>query len=619
MRAGVTRAPLLLFLLLILTAAIGPADARANDKRRHAISLVRPPELPPDFKHFPYADPDAPKGGKLRLGYPDSFDNLNPFTFKGNLAPGLDLNTLAQFLHEPLMTRSYDEASTLYGLVAEWVSHPEDFSSVTFGLRAGARFHDDRPITPEDVIYSMAVQKKANPSAAFYYQDVLDGEKTGEREVTFRFKTKGNRELPMIVAEMHVMPRHWWTGRNAAGEPRDPEKTTSEPPLGSGPYRIKSVDMGRGIVFERVKDHWAQDLPVRRGQYNFDEISFTAFTDTTPLFEAFKSGLLDIRSEGHPKRWMVEYDFPAVRDGRVRKETFRLDRSAAHAAFVANLRRKAFGDRRVRQALWFALDFESYNTQVSYGTLKRVSSVFEGTELASSGLPGANELKLLEPLRAKLPPEVFTKTFTNPVNATPMDLRKHLKEADRLLTEAGFVVKNGTRMLPGGTEPFSIEMLAAEKLQERYLLPWQSNLKLLGIQSRTRMVDGAQYEQRTRAGDFDVIVHTISQSESPGNEQREFWGSAAADRMASRNRAGIKDPAIDALVEAIVYAKSRQELVAASRALDRALLWNFYIIPRWYLADTWIASWNRFGRPERHPKRAISFWQTWWQTEAPKQ
>lgn len=586
---------------LVLSAPLA-AEAQLAGERHHALSLVGKPQMPPDYKAFDWVNPDAPKGGVLRMYEPGSFDNLNSHTINGDSAEGLSL------LSDTLLTTSADEPSAEYGLIAEWVSYPPDYSSVTFGLRKEARFHDGKPITPEDVIFSLDALKKANPQAAQYYKNVVKVEKTGEREVTFTFDSKGNRELPQIVGQLEILPKHFW-------ESRDISKTTTDVPLGSGPYKVKSLDMGRNIVYERVKDYWAKDLPVARGQWNFDEIRFDYYRDRLPGFEAFKTGAVDYWQENLSSAWAHQYDFDAVKKGWVKKLTLPHKRVAGMQGFIFNLRHKQFQDPRVRKALNLAFDFETANRTLAYGQYTRLNSYFDNSELKATGLPQGRELEILNEIKDQVPPEVFTQEFKSPVNTTPEDLRNHMREAMKLLQEAGWTPKNGVLTNAAG-EQLALEILLVQPDFEKWTLPYVENLKRLGVKATVRIVDSSQYTRRVKAFEFDIIVDSFGQSHSPGNEQRFFWSSAAADAPGSRNRIGIKNPAIDKLIDRIVFAKDRDELVAATHALDRVLLWNYYLVPNWYRADDWVAVWDMFGMPAKKPSQGVSAIRTWWIDEA---
>lgn len=591
--------------LLLAAMALPAVASETEPKRRHALSLIGEPRFASDFKHFDWVNPDAPKSGLVREWDMGTFDNLNPYTIKGTTAEGAGL------LNQPLMTHSPDEASTAYCLVCAWVSHPDDFSSVTFGLRPEARFHDGKPITPEDVLFSIEALKKAHPHYALYYKNVVKAEKTGAHEVRFTFDMKGNRELPMIVGELPVLPKHYWEGKDAKGEARDLSKSTLEPPLGSGPYKIKDFEAGRHITYERVTDHWAKDLSVSKGQWNYGEIKYIYFRDRVPGFEAFKSGQIDHWRETSAKFWATAYDFDAVTKGQVKKEQIAVKNVAPMQAFAFNTRRTQFQDPRVRRAFNLAYNFEAANKQLFYDQYVRAKSYFGNSELEATGLPAGKELEILETIRAQVPAEVFTTEWKNPYNKDMGEFRRNMGEAARLFAEAGWKVKDGVLHNAAG-EPLAVEFLLVQPDFERVVLPYAEDLKKLGVKASVRVVDSAQYRRRAEKFDFDVVVRTFAQSESPGNEQRNYWGSEAAEKDGSQNTIGIKNPAIDKLIDRIVYAKDRAELVAATRALDRVLLWNHYVVPQWNFPYERVATWDIFGRPAKLPSRAVSFLQTWW-------
>jgi len=483
---------------------------------------------------------------------------------------------------------------------------------VTYRLRADARWHDGKPITPEDVVWSLEVLKKNNPGQAFYYRHVVKAEKTGEHEVTFTFDGPGNRELPQIVGQLNVLPKHWWTGTDANGKPRDIASGTLEVPLGSGAYRIKTVVPGRTIAYERVPDYWGKNLPVNVGKDNFEEIRWEYYRDDTVELEAFKADQYDFRVESSAKNWATAYDFPAKRDGKVVLETFPERARGLMQAFVFNLRRDKFADPRVRLAFSYALDFEEMNKTLFFGQYQRINSYFSGTELASAGLPAGKELEILETVRDKVPPEVFTKPFVAPKTGDEQARRANLREATRLLREAGYEIKNG-KLVNGKTgEPFKVEFLLANPAFERVVLFYKPALERLGIEVGTRIVDSSQYVNRVRGRDFDLIVTGWGQSLSPGNEQRDFFGSEAADREGSRNYGGIKNPAVDALIDRVIFAKDRDELGAATKALDRVLLWNHYVVPTWTINYSRTARWDRFGKPDKLPAYSYAFPDIWW-------
>lgn len=586
-----------------------PAAAQAVE-RAHGLSLIGPPKVPANYKHFDWVNPDAPKGGTLRLSAIGSFDTLNPYSIKGQAAAGIAL------INAALLDNNLDEESAEYALIAEWVSHPADYSSVTFAIRPEARFSDGRPVTADDVIFSLEALKKAHPHFRSYYKNVVRSEKTGERQVTFHFDEKGNRELPLIVGQLPVLPKHWWEGKAPNGEQRDLSRGTTEIPIGAGPYRISAVDPGRSITFERVKDWWAKDLPIAKGQWNFDTMRFTYYRERTAAFEDFKAGNLDFWRESSAKAWAVDFDFDAARRGQVQKQAIDISRLAPMQAFVLNLRRPQFQDIRVRRAMNLAFDFESANKNLFYEQYKRVESYFGNSELQSRGLPQGRELAILKEFEQQLPKEVFTTPWKNPVNANPQDVRKHLQEASKLLTEAGWKVGNDRVLRNAANQPLAVEFLLVQPDFERVVLPYIQNLKLLGIQATARIIDSAQYERRANDFDYDVIVGNFAQSNSPGNEQRNYWGSAAADEKGSQNSIGIKNPVIDKLIDKVVFAKDRAELVAATNALDRVLLWNHYVVPQWYTVADRIAYWNKFARPQKLPSRTTAFQQVWWVDQA---
>lgn len=580
---------------------------------RHGLAMLGEPKYPAGFPHFAYVNPSAPKGGLVRFGAQGTFDNFNLFVagIKGELENGAGL------VYDTLMEPAQDEVATEYGLLAEAVRHPDDFSAVTYRLRAEARWHDGRPVTPADVIFSFETLRANSPFYAFYYRNVKEAEATGEREITFSFSEAGNRELPQIVGQIPILPKHWWEAAGPDGRPRDPTQTTLEPPLGSGPYRLKGFETGRTAVYERVPDYWGRDLNVSRGRNNFGEVRYEYYRDSVVLLEAFKADAYDFRAENSARNWATGYDFAAVREGRVIKEEFPIRATGIMQAFVFNLRRPKFQDERVRRAFNLAFDFEDINRTLFYGLYQRVDSFFFGTELASSGLPEGAELAILEPLRDKLPTAVFTTPYRNPVNGTPESVRANLREALRLLQEAGYELR-GRQLVDKRTgEPLSAEFLTYDQTFERYALPYKQALERIGVAVNLRVVDPAQYQNRTRAFDFDVTTTVWPQTLSPGNEQRDFWGSSAADRSGSRNLAGIKDPAVDALIERIVFARGRAELVAATKALDRVLLAHNYVVPQWYSLVTRTVRWNRFGRPETMPQYGGPAFPTiWWYDEA---
>jgi len=576
---------------------------------KHGLSLFGEPKYPAGFKHFDYVNPAAPQGGTVRQIAFGTFDNFNMVVagVKGSLANGLEL------ISETLSTSALDEVSTEYGLLAEAISYPPDRSTVTYRLRANARWHDGKPVTPEDVMFSLDTFKKNSPQLAAYYRHVTRAEKTGERDVTFAFDGPGNRELPQIVGQLTVLPKHWWDGTDAKGRKRDVTRTTLEPPLGSGPYRVKDFTPGRTIVYEKVADHWGRDLNVYVGVNNFAQIRYDYYRDSTVALEAFKGDQVDWRNENSAKNWATAYDFPAVHEKKVVLEEFPIRNFGIMQAFAFNIRREKFKDPRVRRAFNFAFNFEEMNKQIFFGQYTRIASYFEGTELASSGVPEGKELEILQAVRDQVPAELFSKTYTNPVGGNPQAARNNLREALKLFREAGYVIKK-TKLVNAKTgEPFSVEFLMDDPASQRFVLFYRPSLQRIGMTVNVRMVDAAQYENRVRQWDFDIINASWGESLSPGNEQRGYWGSRAADQPGSRNLVGIKNPAVDKLIERVIYAKDRDELVAATKALDRVLLWNFYVVPQWTYGKQRTARWDRFGRPQPMPKYGLSaFPNIWW-------
>jgi microcin C transport system substrate-binding protein len=595
------------------TAAAAP-DQPAGDAWRHGVSLFGDLKYPEGFKQFDYVNAAAPKGGTVRqvaIGTFDSF-NIAVAGVKGNLVAGITL------IYDTLLAPAFDEVASEYGLIAEAARFPDDHSSASYRLRAEAKWHDGKPITPDDVIFSFNAFKQYSPQLAAYYRHVRKVEQSGEREITFTFDGPGNRELPQTVGELFVLPKHWWQGTDSSGKKRDIGATSLEPPLGSGPYRIKSFSAGRDITYERVPDYWARALNVRVGRDNFDELRFVYFRDTTVALEAFKGDTVDWRQENSAKDWATAYDFPAVKEKRVVLEQFPITDLGIMQAFVFNTRRDKFKDPRVRLAFNYAFDFEDLNRQMFFGQYKRISSYFDRTELAATGLPTGRELEILQPLRDKIPPEVFTKPYTNPVCGTPDAARNNLRQAVLLLREAGYEIRNGT-LADGKTgEPYAVEFLVDDPNFERIILFYKPALDRLGITVTVRTVDDAQYQNRLRSFDFDIITNNWAESLSPGNEQRGYWGSQAADQPGSFNLIGVKNPAVDALIDQVIFAKSRDDLVAATKALDRVLLWNHYVVPQWTYPYERTARWDRFGHPGVMPKYGMAAFPTVWWWDAAK-
>ncbi len=588
-------------LAMLLAVLVGPTLAPRADEVRPApgIAMHGQPKYGPGFTHFDYVNPDAPKGGQVRLAAVGStFDSLNPYIIKGVPAEGATLP------FETLLIPSADEAFSEYGLIAQSVQVPPDRSWVVFTLRPQARWQDGTPITADDVLFSFDVlRRQGRPQFRFYYQAVARVEKLGPLTVKFTFKPGDNRELPLIVGQMPILPRHYWQGK-------DFSQTTLVPPLGSRHYRVASFEPGRNVVYQRVTDYWGKDLPVRRGQDNFDTIRYDYYRDSTVALEAFKAGNYDWRAENEAKKWATGYQgWGALADGKGYMVRFPNGRPTGMQAFVYNLRRPLFQDPKVRQALAYAFDFEWTNRQLFYGQYARTESFFSNSDLAAHGLPGPHELEVLAPLQAEVPPQVFTTEYLAPSTDGTGNIRPNLRIAMELLREAGWRVVDGKLTRDG--QPFRFEILLVQPAWERITLPFVANLRRLGIDASVRTVDSAQYKERTDHYDFDMVVNVWPESLSPGNEQRGFWGSAAADEVGGDNLAGIKNPAVDSLMDALVASPDREALVARTRALDRVLLWNHYVIPQWHLGVDRIAFWNKFGMPRVVPTQGVDL-MTWW-------
>lgn len=605
-------------LILAMTASLltFPISARAQDEGQWRVGIATVGELkhPNGFERFDYVNPNAPKGGTLRMSTAGTYDTLNPLLAKGEVATGLAL------VFDTLMKSSEEELSASYGLLAEGVSFPADISKATFRLRKEAKFADGQPVTPEDVIFSFEKAKDLSPQLATYYTHVTKAEKTGEREITFSFDEKNNRELPQIVGQILVVPKHWWEANGPDGKPRDISRGTLEPVMGSGPYKIASVAPGSTITYERRDDYWGKDINVNVGMNNFKTVSYTFYTDRDVEFQAFKAGNTDFWQENSAGRWATGYDFPAVKDGRIKREELpNIYRSVGiMQALVPNARRDKFKDPKVRKALNYAFDFEDMNKTLFYGQYQRINSFFMGSDLASSGLPQGKELEILNELKDQVPPEVFTTEYRNPVAGDPGKQRDNLREAVKLMKEAGYELR-GNRMVNASTgQPFDFEILVDSPAMERVVVAYTQSLRKIGINASVRTVDSSQYTNRTRSFDYDMIVNLWAQSSNPGNEQADYWGSAAVDRQGSKNYAGIKSPAIDALIRKVIFASNRDDQVAAVKAMDRVLLAGNYVIPQFYRGEMTLAYWNTLVQPQSLPHYGIGFPEAWWSASAGK-
>lgn len=601
-------------LAILLTAFLAlnfPALAQDGEGWRHGGTLFGELKYGPDFSRYEHVKPDAPKGGTLNEAALGTFDSFNPFVVRGDAAAGIGLG--GGLLWDTLFDQSLDQASASYGLVAEAFRYPEDFSSVTYRLNPAARFHDGKPITPEDVIFSLNAVKANHPFYNGYYRNVASAEKTGEREVTFRFDVKGNRELPIILGDMPVLPKHWWEGTDAKGNKRNIAEPTSEIPLGSGPYKIARFESGKSVTFERVTDYWAAEVPVRKGRYNFDRIEYTYILDDNALWEAFKKGgIADTRNENRSARWATEYVFPALQRGDVIKKSFKTTSPEPFQAYVFNTRNPKFADVRVRKALNLLFDFETMNKTLFYGLYTRTDSAFEGGELqAGANVPSGRMKEILEQYRGRIPDEAIDTAVSMPVYASPADTRKYQREALKLFTDAGYRFQGGKLLGPDGKQ-FEIEILGSGPVDERVGIPTVEYFSKLGIKAGLRVVDQAQYKNRLDGFEFEMTMATTGQSLSPGNEQRDYWTSGAADKRGARNYAGIKDKVIDELVERIVVAKDRAELVALTQALDRILMAGHYAIPMWHNPETWFSWWKKLQAPPTQPEYSGIDIYSWW-------
>jgi microcin C transport system substrate-binding protein len=559
------------------------------------IAMHGEPKYGPDFKHLDYANPDAPKGGSIVYRAIGSFDSFNPYTIQGNPGPGAS--------YESLTTSTADEPFSQYGLIAETMEVPEDRSWVIFNLRKEARWHDGKPITADDVVFTFDLLKaKGTPNLQAYYQSVAKVEKLGDLRVKFSFAPGDNRELPLIIGQMPVLPQHLW-------KDRDIEQPTLDIPDGSGPYKLAKFEAGRSITLERVKDYWGKDLPINIGQNNFDTIRYDYYRDDTVALEAFKAGAYDMRLESSAKNWATAYDIPAVKDGRIVMEKIPTEGRNLMQGFVYNLRRPIFQDRKVREALQYAFDFEWSNKALFFGQYVRIRSYFGPSELGSTGLPGPEELKILEPFKGKIPDEVFTTEYNPPKTDGSGDARGNLEIASKILDDDGWKIENGVRTKDGKTLEF--EILLDQETFERVTQPFIQNLAQIGVKAHMRTIDPAQYQKRKDQFDYDMTVDLVGQSLSPGNEQRDQWSSKSADTNGSSNLAGIKDPVVDALVEKIIAAKDRDDLVYSTRALDRVLQWGFYYIPHWNAPFDRVAYWNKYAHPQNMPPYGLPL-DTWW-------
>ncbi|HEX4554067.1 MAG TPA: extracellular solute-binding protein [Xanthobacteraceae bacterium] len=584
----------------MLVAVWQVPDAAAAEPR-HAIAMQGEPALPPGFAAFPYVDPNAPKGGRLVQGALGTFDSLNPLIVNG--VPAISTRG---YVIESLLTRNYDEPFTLYGLLAKTVETDDARSYVVFTIDPLAKFSDGRPVTAEDVIFSWRLLRdKGRPNYRTYYVKVAKAEALGERVVRFDLAGANDRELPLILGLMPVLPKH------ATNEDTF-EETTLKPPIGSGPYVIAQVDPGRGVTLRRNPAYWGRDLAVNKGLWNFDTLQFDYYRDANSQFEAFKKGLFDVRVEVDPGRWETAYDFPAVRDRRVIKEAFPTGLPQGMLGLVFNTRRKIFADIRVREAISLLFDFEWINKNFFFGQYRRSASYFAGSELSAyRRAADARERALLAPFPGSVRPDVLDGTSSLAVTDGSGRDRAILKRALALLASAGYALAGTELRERASGRPFEFEILVTSKDHERVAIAFAQTLKLAGIAARIRAVDAVQFDQRRIAFDFDMIPYRWEQSLSPGNEQAFYWGSAAADEQGSRNYMGVRSPAIDAMIAAMLEATTREGFVAAVRALDRVLISGYYVVPLFYLPDQWVARWSYIRHPAVTPLSGFVP-ESWW-------
>ena len=588
-----------LWLLLFGAEKAPAASAQEEDIRTvHALAMSGEPKYPEGFAHFEYVNPKAPTGGLLRQASIGAFDSFNPYLPKGNPAEDISL------IYDTLTVPSEDEPFTQYGLVAEKITLPQHRSWVVFHIHPRATFHDGHRITAQDVVFTFnTIMEHGAPTYKQYYADVDKVEALDDSRVKFSFGSGANKELPLIVGQLPVLPEHFWKDKSFA----DSGLTV---PLGSGPYRVADFKAGQFVRYQRVQDYWAQDHPVNKGRYNFDAVRYDCYRDGTIALEAFKAGEFDFRLESSSKSWAKGYDCPALEQGLIIKEEIEHSLPQGMQAFVMNLRREIFQDRTTRRALAYAFDFEWSNKHLFYGQYTRTASYFSNSELASRGLPSKEELAVLKPYREHLPPEVFTKAYCPPSTAGDRTIRDNLRTAYELLQKAGWHMEDG-RLVNEQGRPLAFEILLQAPAFQRVCIPFKKNLQRLGIEVSIRLVDTSQYITRMREFDFDMTVAVLPQSLSPGNEQRSYFHSSAADMPGSRNYMGIANPAIDALVDKVISAPDRESLITRTRALDRALLWGHYVIPHWHADVFRVAYWDKLKHPHQTPPYGLGLY-TWW-------
>ncbi len=597
--------PFAFALLLMLTT-----PAHAEIVKSPSIAMHGQAKYPSDFSHFSYTNPNAPQGGTLRNAAIGSFDSLNPFIIKGSPAAGMAFIGQSM-IYDSLMEQSYDEPFTMYGLLADTIEYDtNDKTWVAFNLNENAKWADGEPVTSEDVVWSFNIfMEKGSPFFKAYYGDVTKVDATSPTRVKFTFKDDGNAELALILSQLAILPKHFWTQKG-----KDFGSTSLEFPLGSGPYEVEKVDAGRSITYKRRDDYWGKDLGVNKGKFNFERVKYDYYKDDNVALEALFSNEYDYRIENTAKLWNTAYDAAPVKDGRITKEEIEHQRPQGMQGFIYNTRRPIFADKAVREALAYVFDFEWSNKQFAYGGYKRTDSYFENSELAAlDGAPTGRVLEILNDYKDKLPADVFNDRYQPPKTDGSGNLRRNLRQAMNILDQAGYKLgDDGIRVHETTGQRLKFEIVDANPAFERWVLPFLSNLKKIGVEANFRVLDPAQYQNRMNDFDFDMTITSIGQSSSPGNEQRDFWASNKADIQGSRNYIGIKDPVIDDLIERIIKAPSREELVALTRALDRVLLSGHYVIPQWHIDHWRIAYWAKLGRPENLSGLTPSIVDTWW-------
>lgn len=592
---------LLIVIALVMTQIYLKANAADSSIKRHALAIYDSAKYKANYKKFSFVNPSAPKQGQLTRGGFGTFNSLNGFILQGNPASGIGL------IYDTLTYHGPEEAFTEYGLLAKTLEIPrgDKIDWIIYHLHDSAKFSDGKPVTAKDVVFSFnLLMSKGQPLYRVYYGDVAKVEALDKHRVKFTFKHSNNKELHLILGQLPVLPQHYWKGK-------DFTKVSLDAPIGSGPYTIGEIKPGRSITYELNPNYWGKDLPVNRGRHNFAKVKYQYYRDLTILHEAFKSGEIDVKAENQASRWHNGYDFPALKQGKVIKKEFKQDRNQGMQAFAFNTRRDMFKDAKVRQALGLVFDFEWSNKNLFFGSYTRSESFFSNSELAATGKPTRAELKLLRPYKGKLPAEVWEAVPKQPRSDSAGGIRANIRQAISLLKEAGWELQNGKLVQKSTGKRMKFEILLVQKAFERIVNPYIKNLQRLGVDASVRLVDTTQYINRAQSFDFDMTIVSFAQSESPGNEQRNFWGSEAADKQGSRNFIGIKDPIIDEIIEGLINVSSRQELIAYCRVLDRILLAGHYLVPQWHIASDRVAYWNKLAHPSKNPASGVEF-SSWW-------